>query len=217
MTTTTILNINKVRSAIRRDSRLTKNVVGSLQTCKLDENEHLLTKNINAIDEHAESPEVMAHRYNLRGLCAMLQQLLCITSAGNRSVRFSYIQFYEAFAVFLSFHPGLTAESLKDTNRQKVFKELLCHPKHGLSVYVSSKYILLRSSDVDLELFIEDIVSSNDNSEVEASQIIISRNLLQDMFNIMDSAWDKKVLKVALGAISGMRYSCMNCKRLLMI
>ena len=188
-----------MRSAIRRDSRLTKNVVGSLQTCKLDENEHLLTKNINAIDEHAESPEVMAHRYNLRGLCALLQQLLCITSTGNRSVRFSYIQFYEAFAVFLSFHPGLTAESLKDTNRQEVFKELLCHPKHGLSVYVSSKYILLRSSDVDLELFIEDIVSSNDNSEVEESRIIISRDFLQDMLNSMDSAWDKKVLKVALG------------------
>ena len=160
----------------------------------------------------------MVHRNNLRGLRAILQQLLCITSAGNRSVRFSYIQFDKAFALFLSFHPGLTAESLKDTNRQKVFKELLRHPKHRLSVYViSSKYILLRSSDVDLELFIEDIVSSNDNSEVEASQIIISRNLLQDMFNIMDSAWDKKVLKVALGAISGMRYSCMNCKRLLMI
>ncbi len=51
MTTT---NINKVRTAVRRDSRLTKNVVGSLQICKLDENEDLLTKKINVIDEHAE-------------------------------------------------------------------------------------------------------------------------------------------------------------------
>ena len=199
MTTT---NINKVRTAVRRDSRLTKNVVGSLQTCiKLDENEDLLTKKINAIEEHAESPQIMAHRNNLRGLRAILQQLLCITSAGNRSVRFSYIKFDEAFALFLSFHPDLTAESLKDKNRQKVFKELLCHPIHGLPVYViSSKYILLRSSDVDLELFIEDIMSSNDNSEGEEGRVIISRDLLQDMSNSMDSAWDRKVLKVALGA-----------------
>ncbi len=183
MTTT---NINKVHTAVRRDLRLTKNVVGSLQTCKLDENEDLLTKKINAIDGHAESPQMRA----------ILQQLLCITSTGNRSVRFSYIKFDEAFALFLSFHPDLTAESLKDKNRQKVFKELLCHPIHGLPVYViSSKYILQRSSDVDLELFIED-----NNSEVEEGRVIISRDLLQDMLNSMDSAWDRKVLKVALGA-----------------
>ena len=114
MTTT----INKVRTATRRDSRLTKNVVGSLQTCKLDENEDLLTKKSNDIDEHAESPEIMAHRNNLRGLRAILEQLLCITSAGNRNVRFFYIQFDEAFALFLSFQPGLTAESLKYTNQR---------------------------------------------------------------------------------------------------
>ena len=64
----------KVRTAVRRDLRLTKNVVGSLQTCKLDENEDLLMKKINAIDGHAESPHIMAHRNNLRGLRAILQK-----------------------------------------------------------------------------------------------------------------------------------------------
>ena len=132
MTTTNVKN--KSRTTSRRDSRLTEYVLGSLQTCRLDENEELLTKKINAIDEHAESPESLMHKNNLRGLRAILQQLLCITitSAGNRSSRLSYIQFEEAFALFLSFHPCCTAESLHDTHLRKVFKDLLCHPTHGL-------------------------------------------------------------------------------------
>ena len=46
-------------------------------------------------------------------------------------------------------------------------------------VYViSNTYILLKSSDVDLELFMEDILSANDNTEVEEGRITISRDVL---------------------------------------
>ena len=36
--------------------------------------------------------------------------------------------------------------------------DLLCHPKNGLSVYfVQNQYVVLRSADVDLDLFLEEI------------------------------------------------------------
>ena len=36
--------------------------------------------------------------------------------------------------------------------KKKRFRELICHPKYGLCVYiVMDKFILLRSDDIDLE------------------------------------------------------------------
>ena len=43
---------NRIRTYIRENSRLSANVAGSLQNCKLSAVEDLLTSKIEAIDEH---------------------------------------------------------------------------------------------------------------------------------------------------------------------
>lgn len=191
---------NRVRTDIRENSRLTKNVVGSLQNCKLDAIEDLLTSKIEAIDEHKCTPEIITHRNNLRGLRAVLQELLCTININKRDVRHSFMPIDEALALFLSFNPDRTAESLKNHHLKKFFRELLCHPKHGLPVYViGDQYVLLRSQDVDLEHFIEDVMANNLANNDEQSRLTISCDLIQDMLDSMDSEWDKKVLKVLWG------------------
>ena len=194
---------NRIRTYVREDFHLTKNVVGSLQNCKLDAMEDLLTSKIEAIDEYQSTPESVTHRNNLRGLRAVLQELLCTINIDNRDLRRSFMPFGEAHALFLSFNPDGTNESLKDHHLKKSFRELLCHPENGLPVYViANKYVLLRSQEVDLEHFIEQLLADIDATEniKESSRLTISYDLVQDMLNSMDSEWDKKVLKVLLGA-----------------
>ncbi len=154
---------NRTRTDIRENSRLSTNVVGSLQNCKLGVVEDLLTSKIEAIDEHKCTSESVAHRNNLRGLRAVLQELLCTINLNiKRDIRQSFMPFDEAHALFLSFNPDRTAESLKDHHLKKFFREILCHPKHGLPVYViGNQYVLLRSQDVDLEVFIEELLAKS--------------------------------------------------------
>jgi hypothetical protein len=51
---------NRIRTDIRENSRLSTNVVGSLQSCKLSAVEHLLTSKIEAIDKHKCTSETWA-------------------------------------------------------------------------------------------------------------------------------------------------------------
>ena len=66
-----------------------------------------------------ESPELLRHRNNLRGLRAVLQELLYIISVNGRGLRYSYMAFQEVLAMFLSFHPDKTTESLGDSHTYK--------------------------------------------------------------------------------------------------
>ena len=172
-------------------------MVGSLQCCSLDAVEELLTSKIEAIDEIRCPAGTIVHKNNLRGLRAVLQELLCTeNSNNNRNVRHSFMVFDEAFALFSSFHPNRTSEHLKDPNLRKFFKEILCHPQHGLPVYViSNDYVLLRSRDVDLEQFIKELLTKV--KPEDQRRLYLSRSLIQNM--LMDSEWDKKVLKVLIG------------------
>ena len=77
---------NRIPTYIREDSYLTKNVVGSLQNCKLDAVEDLLTLKIEAIDEYQCMPESVTHRNKLQGLRAVLQKLLCTINIDNRDL-----------------------------------------------------------------------------------------------------------------------------------
>ena len=47
-----------------------------------------------------------------------------------------------------------------ESRGEKTLKELLCHPNHGLAVYIAfNKFIVLKSSETDLEHFIEDCLN----------------------------------------------------------
>ena len=61
------------------------------------------------------------------------------------------------FSLFFSYHEHESARSLSNHSRKKAFKEFLCHPKHGIPVYIlSNKFVVLHSYDVDYgELFEE--------------------------------------------------------------
>ena len=50
---------NRIRTDIRENSRLSTNVVGSFQNCKLSAVEDLLTSKIEAIDEHKCTSETV--------------------------------------------------------------------------------------------------------------------------------------------------------------
>ena len=77
----------------------------------------------------------------------------------------------------------------------------MCHPNYGLRVYiVCGEYILLKSRDVDLEHFLTDILSSkNDNFYNRVD--INDEKFIEDLLKAMDTALDKKVAKVILGAM----------------
>ena len=91
---------NKVRTEIPENSHLTKNIWGSLQSCKLDEVEAKLT---SKIDE---------------AIASVLQELLCSETINNRTLRHSSsfslftMVFNDAFALFSSFHL-MTPSSLR--------------------------------------------------------------------------------------------------------
>ena len=53
------------------------------------------------------------------------------------------------------------------------------------------KFIL---KEVDLELFLEDVLR-----EKEISATTLSPDVVKDMLESLDSSWDRKVVKVALG------------------
>lgn len=77
----------------------------------------------------------------------------------------------------------------------------MCHPNYGPRVYiVYDEYILLKSRDVDLEHFLTDILSSkNDNLYNRVD--INDEKFIEDLLKAMDTALDKKVAKVILGAM----------------
>lgn len=77
----------------------------------------------------------------------------------------------------------------------------MCHPNYGPRVYiVYDEYILLKSRDVDLEHFLTDILSSkNDNLYNRVD--INDQKFIEDLLKAMDTALDKKVAKVILGAM----------------
>ena len=78
-----------------------------------------------------------------------------------------------------------------------MFKDLLYHRKHGIPVYIlGSEYIILWSKEVDLELFLEEITIKDDSTQSPQ----LTRDFVGSLLKNMDSAWDRKIFKVALGA-----------------
>ena len=98
--------------------------------------------------------------------------------------------------------------SLKLKERKEHFRYLLCHPNHpnfGLSVYmVNNEYLLLRPSDCDLELFLEEFVQliRNDNTDDQNSRLRLdlTNNFMEELFSTVDSEWDKKIIRVLIGS-----------------
>ena len=192
-----------VRTDIRKNCKVTENILKSLQKCYLKENMKLLESHIDGLENNTESATGNGLMSHLKGLRAVLQVLLCqIPTEQGKEVRQSYITFDEAFGLYLAYSEKKTLLTLDIKHEKKRFRELICHPKYGLFVYiVMDKFILLRSDDIDLEFFMEDFYKQfTFESSTAENRLNIDSELLHDMLNSMDSEWDKNIAKVIIGA-----------------
>ena len=131
----------------------------SQQSCTLSENGNILSTKIDNLEARTELAGRFSltetHVSNPKRLRALLQNMMANIDDDNKTTRYLYMDFDQAHAMFLSFHTSKTNASLKNQEEKKVFKELLCHPNHGLAVYiVLNKFIVLKSSETDLEHFL---------------------------------------------------------------
>jgi hypothetical protein len=180
---------NKIRTETRRNSKFSDQGLISQQTCALSENENILSTKIDNLEGRAEiagrfSP-TETHVNNLKGLRAVFQNMMANINDNNRTTRYSYMNFDEAHAMFLSFHPSKTNASLKNHEEKKLFKELLCHPNHGLAIFiVLNKFIVLKSSKTDLEHFIEDCLNLK-IQDTPYSCLDINRETIHDIIDVI--------------------------------
>ena len=104
------------------------------------------------------------------------------------------MNFDEALALFLSYRSNAQKSMLTDWYQKKRFINLLYPAKNGLPVYLEqNQYVVLRSADVDLDLFLEEI-SQKSMSEKEHFSVTQVNSILDSL----DTSWDRKVCKVIL-------------------
>ena len=169
----------------------------SLQTCYLQDN-------MKVLDEHKAKLNLEETLSHLRGLKAVLQMLQGqLPNENGKDTKQSSMDFNETFALFLSYSKDTSSLDLGQRHKRKRFKELLCHPKYGLCVYVvMKKFIVLRADDVDLEFLFEELTKSihyDFKSVDENSRLTLNSELVENI-NSMDSEWDKNIVRVILGS-----------------
>ena len=194
---------NTLRTEIREQSLGTADgnirILKSLQTCYLKDN-------MKVLDEHIAKLNLEETLSHLRGLKAVLQMLQgqLPNEKNGKDTKQSFMDFNEAFALFLSYSKDTSSLDLGQRHKRKRFKELLCHPKYGLCVYVvMEKFIVLRADDVDLEFFFEELTKSihyDFKSVDENSRLTLNSELVENIINSMDSEWDKNIVRVILGS-----------------
>ena len=107
----------------------------------------------------------------------------------------------DAFSLFLAYRPSSNQMSIKAKEMKDHFKYLVCHPKFGLSVYiVKEEYLLLRPKDIDLELFLEEFIQNKETDTEQSVRLDLTNDLVQEIFCTVDSEWDKKIIRVLIGA-----------------
>eukprot|EP00794_Sanderia_malayensis_P021291 gene21291-23363_t len=198
-----MLSKNALRSDIRNSSKLGKYSRVSLQRCSIEENENVLDKQIDACERAQPSEVNMVHLKNLKGLRAVLQMLTVNYNNNDHMVRKSYLLFDDALELFLSFKDNATESSIKDKETRQKFRDVLCHEKYGLCVYVVlQKYVVLRSDDINLEGFFDDLI---DGMKSESQFVPLRQELTPDfakkLLELTDTEWDRRLLRVVFGAL----------------
>ena len=184
---------NYQRESVRTHARTNNTVYTSLQSCLLKDNRVIHDNQLSKLDGKSQySMNLCALRYILNCLLTKIP----IPPAYYRDSVNSYIDFEEAFQIFLGFQAKSRPIDIK--NERKHLRELLCHPVHGLCIYIiktpEREVILLRPDEIDLERFFETFFLKEDKEDE-----VLNKDLLDKMFKSMDTEWDKKVLKVILG------------------
>ena len=93
---------------------------------------------------------------------------------------------------------------LSSKDERKRFKELLCHPRYGLCIYITEnqcnkKFIVLRPDEFDLELFLEKFCDTdNEATNSDQDQLVIDNEFVEKILVNMDTEWDKNIVRVLL-------------------
>ena len=112
------------------------------------------------------------------------------------------MQFDEAYELFLGFQLGTSVEKSTTSDRKR-FKELLCHPEHGLCVYIAEFpeqgkiFLVLRPDDVDLEQFLQAVVDTLQRP-LKMERLSLDHTIVRTLLNSMDSKWDRRVARVLI-------------------
>jgi hypothetical protein len=125
---------NSLRAQIRHLSRKSENVRKSLQACGLTNNRDVLKGHIERLEK---TQIIKSFVYHLKGIYAVLELLQAhIPTASGQDIVQSYLSFNEAFSLYISYDLTSLPSKLKQQHVKERFRELLCHPRYGLCVYI---------------------------------------------------------------------------------
>ena len=201
-----VSNSNRKRTATRQRSEILfekgedrYEVLKSLQTCHADDIEKLLERNIANTQGNNELCN------HLKGLKAVWQELTThITSDNGQPIRKGFMTFDEGFALYLGYTVNSVETDLLDRDKKKRFKELLCHEKYGLSVYIVNGFIVIQPNNFDFHYFAFAMMSKMQSEKIaneENQRLILDRSVVQKLINSMDTEWDKKLPELHLGHV----------------
>ena len=118
----------------------------------------------------------------------------------GRDTQSSYMKYEDALALFLAYNPDSTPLHMRLKTERKHFKELLCHLKFGLCVYiVLEQFIVLKSDETDLEEFFYDFLKSLQEQD-KIDRLCIDNDFITKLLDTVDTEWDRKLIYVLLGA-----------------
>lgn len=192
---------NDWRSDLLSKSRVSPYLLKSLQPCTVPQN-------VNVLLDVKVSLKSVPESNKINGLLAVLEHLLLmkIDESGNE-IPNNFLLFDDALELFLSYDTDNVSDTKNINDRQR-FKHALLHPKYGLCVYifnpvgtVGGGYIILRSDDVDLSSFLNELSSDINKKKTNQKAFVLTKEIVQMLLNSMDTEWDKKVARVFLGAL----------------
>ena len=109
----------------------------------------------------------------------------------------------EGFSLFASYNLKSSIKQPNSKDERKRFKELLCHPRYGLCIYITEnhcnkKFIVLRPDEFDLELFLEKFCDTDEATNSDQDQLVIDNEFVEKILLNMDTEWDKNIVRVLL-------------------
>ena len=186
------MSTNRIRTEIRQKSKVNEYIPRSLQSCQQSDTANIFQSHLLSLEtDSMQSKHIRALIYINECLHAK------VPNENNIEKSSSFMTFTEGYQIFLGFSYEQNITMLvNDRHIKKHFRELLLHPKYGLCVYIvkhlQTEYILLRPDSCDYEGFFAEVCSKGNGDEIE----LISKELVLSLISVMDSEWDKNVLKV---------------------
>ena len=106
-------------------------------------------------------------------------------SDDEQPIRKRFMTFDEGFALYLGYMTNSVKTDLLDRDKKKRFRELLCHEKYGLSVYMMNGFIVIKPNNFDLHYFACAMMSKMQSEQITVERTNY-RNLRTNYRNLRD-------------------------------